>query len=303
MSLSPRNVKLPPVKRVSFQDSVHNTFKEANKNGSNVEISELFPHVEMKSILHHSTSLRAKTMSPMSKEAKTFLNKRRRRKIYSDTKQKIRRNQFLPPKEPTETPVHAMLRSMTYKEPSKKSKLFIPTIALVTEADRASESSRSRSTTRSFHSLQHFHSRESLAARRPAVHSSLDFKLPLPEIITTKWRENSVDKYDRECGPCRNNWRQLRKPAAGFCEFCNEFLCPDCIHNHRSRLTRLHPIIVFICDTCQEMNILNNKGSGYCVRCRHFYCCVCIVLHCSMTGHEVLEGRDMFDVTDVMIGK
>lgn len=309
MSLSSRSVKTPSVKRVTFQDSVENSFKGAKKDGSSVEILELFPNLESKSILRNSNPYKGATLSPMSDEAKEFLSKRRRRKaVANQSVKETKRNnlRFNPPKQPTETLAHAMLRSMTHREPSKKSKLILPRIALVTDADRQKstglESPRSQSTSRSFHSLQRFMSLESLTPRNSTVQTSFDRSIPLPEIITSSV-ETNVIRYDRVCGLCLHYWKHRRRPAAGFCRYCDEYLCADCVHNHRGRLTRLHPVTVFYCETCKEMNILNRNGSGYCVKCKQFFCSVCVVLHCTMNNHEVLEGKDLLDVTDVMIGK
>jgi hypothetical protein len=196
---------------------------------------------------------------------------------------------------------------MTHKIPSKNSKLILPKIALVSDADQDMRfgSPKSRSTGHSFpshRSLQRFSSLQSLTPRNSSVQTSFDMSIPYPE-ITTCSAETNVVNFDRECGLCRHNWRRSRQPASGFCKLCDEYMCGDCIYNHRGRLTRLHPVIVFHCNTCKAMNILNRKGSGYCIKCKQFYCSICVVLHCSLKNHDVLEGKDMLDVTDVMIGK
>lgn len=308
MSLSSRSVKTPSVKRVSFLDSVQGSFiKESKQDG--VEISELFPKIEVKSILRDSV-YKQPTMPAMPDEARDFLRKKRRRRerLTHEKRGKARMNAlFSPPKEPTETLAHAMLRSMTHKLPSKNSKLILPKIALLSDADRETRfgSPKSRSTGLSFpshRSLPRFSSLQSLTPRNSSVQTSFDTSIPNPE-ITTCSAETNVISYDRECGLCKHNWRRTRQPASGFCKLCDEYMCADCIYNHRGRLTRLHPVIVFNCSMCKEMNILNRKGSAYCIKCKQFFCPICVVLHCSTKYHDVLEGDDMLDVTDVMIGK
>ncbi|KAL4218678.1 hypothetical protein ACF0H5_021267 [Mactra antiquata] len=312
MSLSSRSVKTTSVKRVSFEDTVSETFMESNKDKKHaVEISEMFPNINAPSILKTSKFSRLNTLTPMSEEAKQFLNKRKKRQAQTkcseqkELKKVTSNREYLPNKEPTESLAHALLRAMTHQIPSKRSKAILPKITLIPDAghNRRVHSPGSRST-RTSRSLQSLKSSSYLGSRDSDTQTSFinNPRIPLPEIMTSSI-ETNVIKIDRACGICRRNWRLNRRPAAGYCKFCDEYLCGDCVINHRKMLTKLHPVIVFYCDICKEMNILNKAGAGYCIKCKHFYCPVCVLLHCGNTNHEVLEGNDLLDVTDVMIGK
>lgn len=312
MSLSSRSVKTTSMKKVSFEDTVEETFVESRKDRRHsVEISEMFPSLNVPSILKNSKSSRHATLPPMSEEAKRFLNKRKKRHAQMKRSQEIEtqntksNRELLPNKEPTESLAHALLRAMTHRIPSKKSKLILPKLTLISDVGLSkrprSPGSRSNLTSRS---LQSLHSDSYLGSRDSVTQTSFvrNHSVKLPEIMTCS-SETNIMPIDRACGLCWRNWRLNRRPAAGFCKICDEYLCGDCVISHRRKITRLHPVVVFYCDTCKEMNILNKTGSGYCIKCKNFYCAVCVLLHCSKTNHDVLEGNDLLDVTDVMIGR
>ncbi|XP_052221760.1 uncharacterized protein LOC127838209 [Dreissena polymorpha] len=266
--------------------------------------------METKSILRKAT----RPTSLKSDTAEILRNKKRHKyKNVTELKPPEKPSrQLIPDKAPTETLAHALLRIMTHKEPVKRfRKLALPKVMLITDADRTSDDDRS--STRSRFSTQSSPTRRfpSLVTRSYDSNLSQSFEKErtpsyrLPEIVSTPRSDVSVIHYDRICGYCKRTSinHRVRKPAAGFCKFCEEYLCADCVHNHRGRLTRLHPVVVFYCVICKEMNILSRRGSGYCVKCRHLYCSVCVLQHCMETQHDVLEGEDLVDVTEMMIGK
>lgn len=302
----------PRAKRVSFQDNTQFSFlKPTREESSNVEISELFPNMGTpRSILRHAGS--RQSLSPRSDSSKISKEKRKVKTRPKpdevkpeEVEPKKRRQPVLLGKEPTESLAHALLRAMTHKEPnfqSKTTKVLLPKLNFVSTGESKRDDDRS-----SMKSQMSNSSRGRLPAMQPRNCSSrvsTDERPVLPEIVATP-RETQMEGFDKVCGQCqRLSMNQIsQKPASGFCSYCDEYLCAKCVMNHRRKLTKLHPVLVFCCETCKEMNILIRRGSGYCIQCRHFYCCVCLVGHCSRTDHDMLEGRDLIDIIDSMTGR
>lgn len=306
MEISPKQM-IPRCKRVSFQDNTELSFLRPEKGeNSNVEISEFFPNMPTpRSILRQPGSrLSFSPKSDSSKRSKE--RKKMKKKILTEEKEPRKRHPpLLPSKEPTESLAHALLRAMTHREPSlnpSKPKVVLPKLKIVTnnedkkDDDRLSLKSPLSNSSRG--RLQ------TLPPRNCGSSLSADNKPVLPEIIATP-RDTNIVTFERICGPCERvpYPKCSRKPAAGFCTYCDEYLCANCVANHRGRLTKLHPVIVFHCHHCKDMSILIRRGSGYCIECKRFYCPVCVVAHCTRTNHDVLEGKDLLDVTDAMIGR
>ena len=300
----------PRCKRVSFQDRTELSFLTPDMaEASNLEISELFPNMSMpKPILRRQGS--RQSFSPRSDNSRRSKDKKKvKKKLVNEDKEPRKRNRkpLLPSKEPTESLAQVLLRAMTHREyvpDNRKSKFVLPRLALVSNPDaRAKDDDRG-----SVHSQKSNSSRGrfmTIPSRNCGSSLSVDQKTILPEIIATP-RDSHVVTFDRICGLCQrsSSYPHLnRKPAAGFCKYCDEYLCASCVINHRGKLTKIHPVVVFYCTTCREMNILVRQGSAYCIQCKHFYCSVCVVAHCSRRDHDVLEGKDLLDVIDAMIGK
>lgn len=294
-------------KRVSFQDNTELSFLTPDRSESrDLEISELFPNMALpKPILRKPGS--RQSYSPISDRSyRSKERKKVRKKLVTEEKEPRRRKKpLLPSEDPTESLAHALLRAMSHKEienEHRKGKLVLPKITLLStnegkkDEDRASMQSQLSCSSRD--------KMGSLTARNCASSLSVEQKPVLPEIIATP-RDSTVLTFDRVCGLClRGSLHHVtRKPAAGFCKYCDEYLCANCVISHRGKLTKIHPVVVFHCHTCREMNILIRPGSGYCIQCKHFYCSICVVGHCSRRDHEVLEGKDLLDVTDAMIGR
>ena len=192
----------------------------------------------------------------------------------------------LPPfKKPTETLSHAILRSMSFKEPNRRTRL--PKVDLIVKVNPevvTTERSPRRITVRGRNSPSSQASYTSLTMSSKSNYSA-------PEAIA--FNSNAYDVVIK-CGACLK--RKRTSPAAGFCRFCDEYLCASCIYQHRGVLTRSHPVLVFNCDTCKEMNVLHKKDSGFCVNCKKYFCSLCVISHCSVNNHDVLEGDDLIDV-------
>ncbi|XP_052790533.1 uncharacterized protein LOC128224648 [Mya arenaria] len=290
-------------KRVSFQENTQESFQ---KDHNGVEISELFPSMMPKSILRRS-------LSPHSDQAGILKKprKHRRKKVLQDEnaqKQKEIR-QFLPDKRPTESLVHALLRAMTHNEPRFKSRKLIPPKLVMLDSRRKIDddksSTRSYSTQLSVSSTPRQLPSILIGNRTDLPRTSLERTPALPEITSTPRADVTAVHFDRICGLCKRTSldHQKQKPAAGFCKYCDKFLCAKCVVAHKRKLTKVHSVVVFYCEVCKEMNIISKRGSGYCVKCKHFFCSVCVIEHCAKNEHDVLEGHDVIDVINVMIGK
>lgn len=260
-----------PSRKVSFRDLMEdlqrsNTIGETKGEVKHtVQISELFPSIEPKSILR-------KSREPHRSRTKNRHKSPRSSRSEPSPRKKIKR---LPGfKYPTETLSHALLRTMSHK--ATNNQLNLPKLVVIpSEPNPAIEEKRKEK-----------------ARIKKLFSAKTEF---LPDIFTPK----PPEKMDSVCGACRRN--RKTRAAAGYCKFCEEYLCPNCVQRHKMAVTKTHPVIVFYCNTCKNMNILNRRGSCYCIQCRKFYCSECVLLHCLSSEHDVLEEADLLDVVDVLV--
>jgi len=311
MTSSHPEVTSPRAKRVSFLDQTEKSFQ---KERSTVEISELFPNVTQRSILRPTN---VQEGDGILRKAKRFKCKQAKEETKERKEKDVR--PVLPNKRPTESLVHALLSAMTYKTARFQTrKILLPKLDLLsthneTQGESQSErlspcTQKSQSTVSSSRKQLPALSVRSVNLKQSSI-LDLHRENVLPEIIATPRNdipgEKDALKNVPVCGLCKRTsvGKQKVKPAAGYCKFCEEFLCASCVVNHQGKLTKLHPRVVFYCGICKEMNILSQKGAGYCIKCKHFYCSSCVVTHCAETSHEVLEGKDLVDVINVLIGQ